>query len=205
MPVCRLSRHRLVVSVVLLWESKKSARSGHLDEVVGLVPHKVVRIGRDGSASKCAATRGVKERQSLLDNCKQGNIQNSDIHLRHRSAPGCCGMDTLECWVYDDDSYSIFPVEISRTKTVGALKKVIKDENPVSFNSVDARHLILYSIPMPDDEHFAATLKRWTFKGQTRLNDRHTLSVLNTSDSLIIVYAPNLGTLIVVSSYPSDE
>ena len=116
-------------------------------------------------------------------------------------------MDTLalECWVYGGDSYSTFTVKIPRTETVGSLKKVIKDENSVSFSSVDARHLILYSIPMPDDEHFEATLKQWTFKGQTRLIERRTLSVLNLSGSLVIVHAPNLGTLIVVSCYPSDE
>jgi hypothetical protein len=66
---------------------------------------------------------------------------------------------------------------------------------------VDGRHLVLYSIPMPDDEHFEATLGQWTFEGQTRLNERCTLSVLNLSDSLVIVHAPNLGTLIVVSCY----
>ena len=58
-------------------------------------------------------------------------------------------MDTLalECWVYGDDSYTTFPVKIPRTETVGSLNKVIKDENSVTFNSVDARHLVLYSIP----------------------------------------------------------
>ena len=34
------------------------------------------------------------------------------------------------------------------------------------LNSVDARHLILYSTPMPDDEHFEASLKQWRVKGQ---------------------------------------
>ena len=82
-------------------------------------------------------------------------------------------MDTLalECWVYGDDSYTTFTMKISRTETVRSLKNVIKDKNSVSFSSVDARHLTLYSIPMPDDEHFEATLKKWTFKGQTCLNE----------------------------------
>ncbi|KAG8215534.1 hypothetical protein J3R82DRAFT_9192 [Butyriboletus roseoflavus] len=83
---------------------------------------------------------------------------------------------TLKCWVYGDDSYTTFPVEISKMETVGALKGVIKDKNSVRFNSVDARYLILYSIPIPDDDHFEATLKQWTFKGQTRLIKRCTLT-----------------------------
>ena len=116
-------------------------------------------------------------------------------------------MDTLalNCWVYGNDLYTTFPVKISRTETVGSLKKVVKAENSVTFSSVDAYHLSLYSIPMPDEKHFEETLKQWTFKGQTRLNERRTLSVLNLSDSLVIVHAPNLGTFIVVSCYPSDE
>ena len=60
-------------------------------------------------------------------------------------------------------------------------------------------HGISFSIPfplVPDDEHVEATLERWTFGGQTRLNERRTLPVLNLSDSL--------GTLIVVSCYSDD-
>ena len=116
-------------------------------------------------------------------------------------------MDTLalECWVYGDDPDMTFPVKISRTETVGSLKEVVKAKNSVRFGSVDAYHLSLYSIPVPDEKHFEETLKQWMFKGQTRLNERCTLSVLNLSDSLVIVHAPNLGTFIVVSCCPSDE
>lgn len=35
----------------------------------------------------------------------------------------------LNCWVLGDDPNRIFPVEIAGTKTVGSLKKAIKDEN----------------------------------------------------------------------------
>ena len=112
---------------------------------------------------------------------------------------------TLTCWVYGDDSYETFNVVISRTVTVASLKEVVKAKNSVSFSSVDALQLRLYSIPMPDEEHFDVTLKQWTFKGQTHLHGRYILSDLNLSDSLVIVHAPNHGTFIVVSCYPSDE
>ena len=116
-------------------------------------------------------------------------------------------MDALlvHCWIYGDDTYTTFPVEISSTETVGLLKDIIKDKNSVSFSSVDALQLRLYSIPMPDDEHFEATLKQWMLEGQTHLRGRYTLSNLNLSDSLVIVHAPNHGTFIVVSCYLSDE
>ena len=54
------TKRRALWSVVLFWKAKKSARSGRLNEVVDLVPHEVMRVGRDRSASKCAATRGVE-------------------------------------------------------------------------------------------------------------------------------------------------
>jgi hypothetical protein len=157
-------------------------------------------VERDGSSMGCSAN-------TLPNIGTSSHGDNLTLHGNTDTASVCDSMDTLvlECWVYGDDSYTTFPVKISRTETVGSLKKVVKDENSVSLNSVDARHLILYSIPMPDDEHFEAMLQQWTFKGQTRLNEQRTLSVLNLSDSLVIVHAPNLGTLIVVSYYPSDK
>ncbi|KAF9144603.1 hypothetical protein BGX20_007018, partial [Mortierella sp. AD010] len=36
-----------------------------------------------------------------------------------------------------------FPVEIESTKTVGHLKKLIKTDNPETFNAIDAKDLIL--------------------------------------------------------------
>lgn len=70
-------------------------------------------------------------------------------------------MDTLalECWVYDDP-WRLLQVSISTTQTVIGLKKVIKDENSVKFRDVHAANLDLYSIPMPNDEHFEATLEK---------------------------------------------
>ena len=37
---------------------------------------------------------------------------------------------TLNCWVFADDPDRVFPAKIAREESVGALKKVIKEENP---------------------------------------------------------------------------
>ena len=37
---------------------------------------------------------------------------------------------TLNCWVFADDPDRVFPVDIDPGKSVGALKKAIKEENP---------------------------------------------------------------------------
>jgi hypothetical protein len=55
---------------------------------------------------------------------------------------------TLQCWVYGDAVESIFPVEISKKKTVADLREAIKNKKPVDFRDVDPDALRLYSIPL---------------------------------------------------------
>ncbi|KAF9348111.1 hypothetical protein BGX34_002668, partial [Mortierella sp. NVP85] len=54
---------------------------------------------------------------------------------------------TLFCLV-DGESTS-FPVAIDSTKTIGDLKKLIKTENPNTFNGVDAKNLTLWRVSLP--------------------------------------------------------
>jgi hypothetical protein len=52
-------------------------------------------------------------------------------------------MLNLNCWLLGGDPRRVFPVEIAKTKTVGGLKKAIK-EDPSSkgdFNGIDTKHL----------------------------------------------------------------
>jgi hypothetical protein len=65
---------------------------------------------------------------------------------------------TLQCWVQGDDSDHIFPVEIEPTKTVGTLKKAIKDERQHSFQNVDAHALGLWNISIPLDDSLNESL-----------------------------------------------
>ena len=59
--------------------------------------------------------------------------------------------DTLEliCWVLDDPFDRTFPVEIPNTKTVGALKDVIKDKKKPVFDGFPADALDLWMVGCP--------------------------------------------------------
>jgi hypothetical protein len=68
----------------------------------------------------------------------------------------------LNCWVLGDDPRRVFSVEIVISKTVSALKKLIKDEKKHTFDGIDAdlldlwkvsdRALLMYKIPV--DAHW---------------------------------------------------
>ncbi|KAF8311908.1 uncharacterized protein EI90DRAFT_865822 [Cantharellus anzutake] len=56
---------------------------------------------------------------------------------------------TLNCWVFGDDASQVFPVEISNTKSVGALRKAIRGEKPVALQHIDADTLTLWKVAIP--------------------------------------------------------
>ncbi|KAF9231110.1 hypothetical protein BU15DRAFT_9762, partial [Melanogaster broomeanus] len=66
---------------------------------------------------------------------------------------------TLNCLVYGQDVHSVFPVEISKTKSIGALKDLIKEKNPVDFVDVDAKALVLYKVSLRADDRLDDELK----------------------------------------------
>jgi hypothetical protein len=57
----------------------------------------------------------------------------------------------------------------SWNKTVGALKKVIKDENSHSFHGIDARNLTLWRVSIPSTRQLAKNVI------ELNLNDRDPL------------------------------
>jgi len=52
----------------------------------------------------------------------------------------------LNCFVYGDEPGRIFPIQIAQTKTVGDLRKAIKDEKKNAFRDVDADRLDLWKV-----------------------------------------------------------
>ena len=54
---------------------------------------------------------------------------------------------TINCWVCGQKTNEVFSVEILRTTTVGALRRVIKNKKPVDFAHVDSDQLFLYRVP----------------------------------------------------------
>ncbi|KAG0365121.1 hypothetical protein BGX24_004261 [Mortierella sp. AD032] len=61
----------------------------------------------------------------------------------------------LFCLVDGETLSNAFPVEIESSKTIGNLKKIIKTENPNTFNGVDAKDLTLcrVSISISDEDN----------------------------------------------------
>ena len=62
------------------------------------------------------------------------------------SAPSADHAITLQCWVIGNDPSRVFPVEIAKTKTIGALKKAIKDEKKPEFDQLVADILVLWKV-----------------------------------------------------------
>jgi Crinkler effector protein N-terminal domain len=64
----------------------------------------------------------------------------------------------LNCLVLGDDHHCVFPVEIAPTKTVGALKKAIKEEKKHAFRNVDADILLIWEVSIPVDGNLKKNL-----------------------------------------------
>jgi len=67
---------------------------------------------------------------------------------------------TLNCWIHGSDAGGIFQVKISKTETVAALKKAIRNETPATFREVDAHTLDLYKPRNPLGEPYKENLRQ---------------------------------------------
>jgi hypothetical protein len=66
---------------------------------------------------------------------------------------------TLFCWVLDK-SECPFQIEIAKDKTVGHLKRTIKEEKPNTLIKVDADQLQLWNVSIPDDDQLEASIRQ---------------------------------------------
>ena len=69
----------------------------------------------------------------------------------------------LNCLVLGHDASHIFPIEIAERKTVGALRKAIKDEKEHAFQHVDADNLILWKVSIPVNRSLTENLSTLDF------------------------------------------
>ncbi|KAG0039904.1 hypothetical protein BGZ82_006161 [Podila clonocystis] len=79
---------------------------------------------------------------------------------------------TLFCLVDGEATSNAFSVEIDSSKTVDGLKKLIKTENPDTFNGVDAKELTLWRVSVPDaddDEDLPILLDKIPGKDRKKL------------------------------------
>ena len=71
---------------------------------------------------------------------------------------------------------SSFPIDIEQSKTVGDLKKAIKDEKPNVLQGVDADQLTLFKVELPDDDEALGRIVPRDFDNQTKLKPSRELS-----------------------------
>jgi hypothetical protein len=60
---------------------------------------------------------------------------------------------TLYCLIYGDNITAAFPVKVDNDKTIGELKKIIKDENTNEFSGVDAKDLTLWKVEILENDN----------------------------------------------------
>ncbi|KAF9235325.1 hypothetical protein BU15DRAFT_51519 [Melanogaster broomeanus] len=107
---------------------------------------------------------------------------------------------TLNCLVLGQDVHTIFPIEVPNTKSIGALKKLIKQEKSVDFVDVDADVLILYKVSLPIDERLEHELQKLPL-GQPLIGARPLSKVFSTVDeeNLHVVVRPPPHTSVINS------
>ena len=69
----------------------------------------------------------------------------------------------LNCLVLGHDVGHIFPIEIAKSKTVGALRKAIKDEKRPAFDYVPADALLLWKVSIPVNRSLDENLSKLDF------------------------------------------
>jgi hypothetical protein len=65
----------------------------------------------------------------------------------------------LYCLIRGDDANHIFPVEIASSKSVGALKEIVREKNKFSLEHMDAKTLTLWKVSIPIDGSFEENVK----------------------------------------------
>jgi hypothetical protein len=73
------------------------------------------------------------------------------------------GTLNLNCLVLGHDASHIFPIEIAESKTVGALRKAIKDEKEHAFQHVDADALLLWKVSILVDRSLTKNISKLDF------------------------------------------
>ena len=105
----------------------------------------------------------------------------------------------LNCLVLGEDHSHVFPIEISSSKTVGALKKAIKKDKTHAFQHVDADALVLWSVSVPADGTLEEELSKLELVDEESLSPVKDLAQIFSSGPMkqhihILVQAPPDGT-----------
>jgi Crinkler effector protein N-terminal domain len=110
--------------------------------------------------------------------------------------------DQMEIFCVIANEGTLFPIDISSSKTVGTLKKEIYEDRKNTFAEIDAAHLKLYHVEISDldnmeEDDIKKTVTQMLSKHPPELNPKRKLvNVFKeglTEDSVIIVQPPLTG------------
>jgi hypothetical protein len=82
----------------------------------------------------------------------------------------------LNCLILGEDPNNIFTVQILCNKTVGDLRRAIKEETKPEFDHVPADTLVLWSVSILVDHQFRQNLDKFVSKEQNPLSPVEVLS-----------------------------
>ncbi len=82
----------------------------------------------------------------------------------------------LYCLIRGDDANHIFPVEIASSKSVGALKEIVREKNKFSLEHMDAKTLTLWKVSIPVDDSLKENVKKVELNDEEMLSPVHRLS-----------------------------
>jgi hypothetical protein len=102
----------------------------------------------------------------------------------------------LNCCVLGEGVQNVFLVEVPRSKTVSALKEVIKEKNQQAFKGVDARSLDLWKVFIPVDQGLEEKLN------DIELNDNESLSPVDKLSKVFLGSPEERHLHIIVRSPP---
>jgi hypothetical protein len=100
-----------------------------------------------------------------------------------------------------EDRGGPFPVDIDETRTVGHLKKAIKQEKPVDLADVDADHLNLYLGGIPTDK------PGYMEQAYAKFKELSEVDLLSPLDELEIIFEspPARQTIHILIRYPRGK
>jgi hypothetical protein len=114
----------------------------------------------------------------------------------------------LNCWLVGDDASQIFPVKITKTETVGTLRKAIKEEKKIAFQYVDPDSLRLWPVSIPVDSTLQVRLANLVLPDESLQSVDQMFDIFKTSPAhkhLHIVVQPLVADRPVGKSIPSSR
>ena len=73
-------------------------------------------------------------------------VRSDILQLSHELHIAMSNILELNCWVLDDDTRSVFPVEVASSKTVGYMREAILPKMENSCSDLVAKSLVLWKV-----------------------------------------------------------